>query len=140
MQAGLNMFVDYATITPAGMEPPAPAKSDYPGTGTVPAINIAAGVEPAKSNQEKTMNWDQAQGKWKQMRGSVRQKWAKLTDNDLDYIAGSRERFIGKLQERYGIAKEEAQTQADQWLQATAEAGATPEGVHTERGSGASGR
>ena len=62
------------------------------------------------------MNWDQVEGKWKQMSGSVRQKWAKLTDNDLDYIAGSRDRFVGRLQERYGIAKEEAQKQADQWL------------------------
>jgi uncharacterized protein YjbJ (UPF0337 family) len=69
------------------------------------------------------MNWDQAEGKWKQLRGSVKQKWAKLTDNDLDYIAGSRDRFIGKLQERYGIAKEEAQMQSDQWLTGMAESG-----------------
>ncbi|HMC62246.1 MAG TPA: CsbD family protein [Candidatus Solibacter sp.] len=69
------------------------------------------------------MNWDQAEGKWKQLRGSVKQKWAKLTDNDLDYIAGSRERFIGKLQERYGIAREDAQMQSEQWLNALAESG-----------------
>ena len=74
------------------------------------------------------MNWDQVQGKWKQLRGSVKQKYGKLTDNDLDYIAGSHERFIGKLQERYGIAKEEAQMQVDQWMNTLAEAGAHPAG------------
>jgi len=67
------------------------------------------------------MNWDQLQGKWKQVRGSVKQQYGKLTDNDLDYIAGSQDRFIGKLQERYGIAKEEAQTRADQWLRSYAD-------------------
>ncbi len=59
------------------------------------------------------MNWDQIQGKWKQMKGSVRQKWAKLTDDDLEYIAGNREHFAGRLQERYGIAREEAERQLD---------------------------
>jgi uncharacterized protein YjbJ (UPF0337 family) len=62
------------------------------------------------------MNWDQIEGKWKQMKGSVKQKWGKLTDDDLDYIAGSRDKFVGRLQERYGVAKEEAQKQADEWM------------------------
>ena len=61
------------------------------------------------------MNWDQVEGKWKQAKGTVRQKWAKLTDDDLEYIAGKRDNFVGKLQERYGIAKEEAQKRADEW-------------------------
>ncbi len=64
------------------------------------------------------MNWDQVEGKWKQLRGGIKEKWGKLTDDDLDRIAGSRDVFVGKLQERYGIAKEEAQKQADQWLRA----------------------
>lgn len=64
------------------------------------------------------MNWDQIEGKWDQVRGSVKQKWGKLTDDDLTYMAGSRDRFMGRLQERYGLAKEEAQKQADQWLKA----------------------
>jgi uncharacterized protein YjbJ (UPF0337 family) len=62
------------------------------------------------------MNWDQIEGKWKQMKGSAKQQWGKLTDDDLDYISGSRDRFVGRLQERYGVAKEEAQKQADDWL------------------------
>jgi len=61
------------------------------------------------------MNWDQVEGKWKQLKGSVRQKWGELTDDDLTMIAGSRDKFVGKLQERYGLHREEAQTQADQW-------------------------
>jgi len=87
------------------------------------------------------MNWDQLQGKWKQLRGSVKQQYAKLTDNDLDYIAGSQDRFIGKLQERYGIAKEEAQKRADLWLQSYAETGTHPTGTEQPKthggGSGA---
>jgi len=62
------------------------------------------------------MNWDQVAGKWKQVKGSVRQQWGKLTDDDLEQIAGNRDKFIGVLQQRYGIAKDEAQRQADDWL------------------------
>ena len=65
---------------------------------------------------EHAMNWDQIEGKWMQVKGSVKQKWSKLTDDDLEYIAGARERFVGRLQERYGVAKEEAQRRADEWL------------------------
>jgi uncharacterized protein YjbJ (UPF0337 family) len=61
------------------------------------------------------MNWDQVEGKWKQMQGSVKQKWGKLTDDDLDVVAGSRDKLVGRIQERYGIAKEEAQKEVDSW-------------------------
>lgn len=61
------------------------------------------------------MNWDRIEGKWTQMKGSLKQEWGKLTDDDLDYIAGSRDKLIGKLQERYGIAKDEANKRADTW-------------------------
>ena len=61
------------------------------------------------------MNWDRIEGKWTPMKGSVKQQWGKLTDDDLDYIAGSRDKLIGKLQERYGMAKEEANAKADNW-------------------------
>ena len=64
------------------------------------------------------MNWDQVEGKWKQMKGDGKKQWGKLTDDDLEYMAGSRDQFVGRLQERYGVAKEEAQKQADEWLQA----------------------
>jgi uncharacterized protein YjbJ (UPF0337 family) len=61
------------------------------------------------------MNWDQMEGKWKQAKGSLKERFGKLTDDDLQVIAGNRDKFIGKLQERYGIAKEEAQKRADEW-------------------------
>jgi uncharacterized protein YjbJ (UPF0337 family) len=62
------------------------------------------------------MNTDQFSGKWKQMKGAAKQQWGKLTDDDLEVIAGKRESLVGKLQERYGMAKEDAQKKADDWL------------------------
>ncbi len=62
------------------------------------------------------MNWDQIEGKWKQVKGSVKQQWGKLTDDDLDVIAGQRDKLVGKLQERYGFARDEAQKKADEWV------------------------
>lgn len=59
--------------------------------------------------------WDQLEGKWKQLKGDIRVKWGKLTDDDLEQIAGNRDKLAGKLQERYGIAKEEANRQIDEW-------------------------
>lgn len=59
------------------------------------------------------MNWDRVEGNWKQFKGKVREKWGKFTDDDFDVIAGKRENLIGKLQERYGIARDEAERQAD---------------------------
>jgi uncharacterized protein YjbJ (UPF0337 family) len=61
------------------------------------------------------MNWDQVEGKWKQAGGKVKEKWGKLTDDDLQVIAGKRDQLIGKIQERYGIAREEAARQVDEF-------------------------
>ena len=72
------------------------------------------------------MTWDQVEGKWHQYRGSVKQQFAKFTDDDIRYIAGSRESMIGKLQERYGIAREEAQRKADEWVKSVKELAAPP--------------
>jgi uncharacterized protein YjbJ (UPF0337 family) len=66
------------------------------------------------------MNWDQVEGKWKQLKGSAKEKWGKLTDDDLDVIAGRQDQLVGKLQERYGIAKDEAERQSDAWCKAAA--------------------
>lgn len=59
------------------------------------------------------MNWDEIKGNWKQAKGSVKTQWGKLTDDDLTYIDGQRDRMVGKLQERYGITKEEAEREVD---------------------------
>jgi uncharacterized protein YjbJ (UPF0337 family) len=61
------------------------------------------------------MNSDQLKGKWKQMKGSVKERWGKLTDDDLDVINGQQDQLIGTIQERYGIAREAAQKQVDEW-------------------------
>jgi uncharacterized protein YjbJ (UPF0337 family) len=75
----------------------------WPGHGpTIPNRKIA---------KEQAMNWDQIQGKWKEFKGQAKQQWGKLTDDDLAVVAGKRDELVGKVQERYGIAKEEAEEQ-----------------------------
>ena len=62
------------------------------------------------------MNTDQLQGKWKQMKGSIKERWGRLTDDDVDIVNGRSDQLVGKIQEKYGIAKEEAQRQVDEWM------------------------
>jgi uncharacterized protein YjbJ (UPF0337 family) len=69
------------------------------------------------------MNWDQIEGKWKQFSGSARERWGKLTDNDWETIAGMKDQLVGRIQERYGVARAEAEKQADEWLGALKESG-----------------
>ena len=59
------------------------------------------------------MNWDIIQGKWKQGKGSVKEKWGDLTDDDLDRMDGSKDQLAGKLQEKYGWTKDEAERNID---------------------------
>ncbi len=62
------------------------------------------------------MNWEQIQGNWKQVTGKAKEQWGKLTDDDMDVIAGKRDQLAGKIQHRYGVAKEEAEKQVSAWL------------------------
>ena len=62
------------------------------------------------------MNADVLKGKWLQLKGEARQQWGKLTDDDLDQIEGNAEKMVGKLQERYGYARDEAQRELDKFL------------------------
>ena len=64
------------------------------------------------------MNWDRAAGEWKQLKGKVKQQWGKLTDDDLTYINGHRDQLLGRVQERYGIAKDQAEKQIKDWERA----------------------
>ncbi|MFT3809691.1 MAG: CsbD family protein [Micropepsaceae bacterium] len=59
------------------------------------------------------MNWDRIEGGWKQLSGKVKEQWGKLTDDDLTEVAGKRDQLAGKIQARYGMAKEEAERQLD---------------------------
>lgn len=61
------------------------------------------------------MNWDQIEGKWKQMKGKAQEQWGRLTDDELDVAAGRRDVLVGKVQEKYGLAKAEAERQIDDW-------------------------
>lgn len=61
------------------------------------------------------MNWEQVEGMWKQSAGKVKEKWGKLTDDDLTFVNGKKEQLVGKIQERYGIAKEAAEKQVDEF-------------------------
>lgn len=62
------------------------------------------------------MNWDQIEGNWRQMTGTVKEKWGKLTDDDLTVIAGKRDQLSGLLQKKYGYAKEQAERELDDFM------------------------
>ncbi len=66
-------------------------------------------------NTNNSGTWDQIAGNWKQFRGEVRKQWGKLTDDDLEQVKGERDKIAGKIQERYGVAKDEAHRQLDEW-------------------------
>jgi uncharacterized protein YjbJ (UPF0337 family) len=67
------------------------------------------------------MNWDRIEGNWKQFKGSAKEQWGKLTDDQLDMAAGQRDKLVGKIQEAYGISKEESEKQVSTWLNAQKE-------------------
>jgi uncharacterized protein YjbJ (UPF0337 family) len=62
------------------------------------------------------MNTDVLQGKWHQLKGNVRKHWGKLTDDDIDQVQGNSEILMGRIQERYGRTREEAEKEVDRWL------------------------
>lgn len=61
------------------------------------------------------MNQDIFEGNWKQLKGKMREKWGKLTDDDWDTVAGKKDQLLGKLQERYGYSREEAERDYNDW-------------------------
>ncbi len=62
------------------------------------------------------MNWDRIEGEWKQLTSQVKSKWAKLTDDDLKNAGAKKDALVGKIQERYGILRDEAEKQVDEWI------------------------
>jgi len=78
------------------------------------AIQIAAseGTPP-----ETAMNWDRIEGGWKQFKGKAREQWGRLTDDDVKVIEGRRDKLVGKIQERYGIERDEAEREIEEWLE-----------------------
>jgi uncharacterized protein YjbJ (UPF0337 family) len=63
------------------------------------------------------VNWDQIEGNWKKLKGLAKETWGNLTDDQLESIAGKREQLIGRLQEQYGMARAEAEKEADRWAE-----------------------
>lgn len=76
------------------------------------------------------MNWDQIEGKWKQYSGKAKEKWGKLTDDDLTTISGRRDQLVGILQQRYGMAKDQAERQIDEFTRSLSD---TNVAKHTTR-------
>lgn len=72
------------------------------------------------------MNWDRIEGSWKQLAGHAKAQWGDLTDDDLAVVAGRREQLAGKLQERYGLAKDVAEQQIAAWQKLATDAWFTP--------------
>ena len=62
------------------------------------------------------MNTDVFQGRWQQLKGKARVKWGKLTNDDIDQISGERDKLVGKLRERYGLERDKAEVEVDNWL------------------------
>jgi len=62
------------------------------------------------------MDWNRVEGNWKQFKGSAKEKWGNLTDDDLNVIEGRREQLEGKLQQRYGFAKDQIRKDVDDWF------------------------
>jgi uncharacterized protein YjbJ (UPF0337 family) len=62
------------------------------------------------------MNWNQIAGQWKQVKGKAKTRWGKLTDDEIDVIEGKRDQLVGKIQQRYGIAKDQAEREVDDWM------------------------
>jgi uncharacterized protein YjbJ (UPF0337 family) len=79
------------------------------------------------------MNWDQVEGKWKQYKGHAKERWGKLTDDDLDVIKGKREQLVGRVQERYGMAREIVEKQVEEFLKTLKDKDAAQE---KKRGAG----
>jgi uncharacterized protein YjbJ (UPF0337 family) len=75
-----------------------------------------AGLQATPQQWSHRMNWDRVEGNWKQLTGKVKEKWGKLTDDDLAQINGNREQLEGKLQARYGHAKDQVKKDVDDWL------------------------
>jgi uncharacterized protein YjbJ (UPF0337 family) len=95
------------------------------------------------------MNWDLVEGKWKQYSGKVKEKWGKLTDDDLEVIRGRRDQLIGRIQERYGMMRQDAERQMEEFArsfrgedsvqeirQGQHEAGIHPVSKERKRGAG----
>jgi uncharacterized protein YjbJ (UPF0337 family) len=85
------------------------SKYDIAGQAVLAPFRFSVSLKDTK------MNWDRIEGNWKQLKGSAKERWGKLTDDQLDVIAGKRDNLAGKIQEAYGISKDETEKQLAEW-------------------------
>jgi uncharacterized protein YjbJ (UPF0337 family) len=87
------------------------------------AHHFASRIWPfaAIHSKDIVMNWDRIQGNWKQVTGKAKEQWGQLTDDDFTVVAGRRDQLAGKIEERYGVAKEEAEKQVAAWERSATE-------------------
>jgi uncharacterized protein YjbJ (UPF0337 family) len=83
-----------------------------------------------RNEGEIAMNKDTIEGNWKQLKGKAKEQWGKLTDDDFDVIAGKRDQLLGRIQERHGISRDEAEKQVSDWERRE---GRTPDALWFER-------
>ena len=94
----------------------APLTSDWlDRRSPVHLVTVAINKTETKE-KECVMDWNRLEGSWKQFRGNVKEKWGRLTDDDLDVINGRQDQLEGKIQERYGLAKDQAKKDVDAWF------------------------
>ena len=95
---------------------PLPGAS-YRGPASVRPHCVHAGkhADASTATKEIAVNKDTVEGNWKQLKGKVKEQWGKLTDDDFDVIAGKRDQLLGRIQERHGISKDEAERQVADW-------------------------
>jgi uncharacterized protein YjbJ (UPF0337 family) len=79
-------------------------------------FELPARYKIISTQEEMAMDWNRIEGNWKQFKGSAKEKWGKLTDDDLNVIEGRREQLEGKLQQRYGFAKDQIHKDVDDWF------------------------
>jgi uncharacterized protein YjbJ (UPF0337 family) len=70
----------------------------------------------SQQQEEQPMNWDRIEGNWKEFKGKARQQWGKLTDDDVEFVEGKRTELAGRIQQRYGVARDEAERQIETWM------------------------
>jgi uncharacterized protein YjbJ (UPF0337 family) len=78
--------------------------------------HCAQALKLPQHRKEQAMNWDRVEGNWKQITGKVKEQWGKLTEDDLTVINGKQDQLVGRIQERYGVAKDEAERQVSSWI------------------------
>jgi uncharacterized protein YjbJ (UPF0337 family) len=94
----------------------APLTSDWLDRRSPVHLVTVAINKTETEEKECVMDWNRLEGNWKQFKGNVKEKWGRLTDDDLDVINGRQDQLEGKIQERYGLAKDQAKKDVDAWF------------------------